>query len=197
MSKELAAVEIRGIRVLTTKQIAEAYGTTEEKIRWNFKYNRDKYVSGKHFVIIEGAELRELKSKCEFHTLFKQAKSVCFWTEKGALLHAKSLNTAKAWEVYDYLVDYYFRPKEKNVMVVSEQPQNQQDVLAQALLEANALLKERDERIKRLEGREKCLNQSNTRPVSETKEALVREIEKITNPFIIRQLWLTTKNIQR
>lgn len=159
MSKELAAVEIRGIRVLTTKQIAEAYGTTEEKIRWNFKYNRDKYVSGKHFVIIEGAELRELKSKCEFHTLFKQAKSVCFWTEKGALLHAKSLNTAKAWEVYDYLVDYYFRPKEKNVMVVSEQPQNQQDVLAQALLEANALLKERDERIKRLEGREKCSNQ--------------------------------------
>lgn len=197
MSKELAAVEIRGIRVLTTKQIAEAYGTTEEKIRWNFKYNRDKYVSGKHFVIIEGAELRELKSKCEFHTLFKQAKSVCFWTEKGALLHAKSLNTAKAWEVYDYLVDYYFRPKEKNVMVVSEQPQNQQDVLAQALLEANALLKERDERIKRLEGREKCSNQSNTRSVSETKEALVREIEKITNPFIIRQLWLTTKNIQR
>lgn len=197
MSKELTAVEIRGIRVLTTKQIAEAYGTTEEKIRWNFKYNRDKYVSGKHFVIIEGAELRELKSKCEFHTLFKQAKSVCFWTEKGALLHAKSLNTAKAWEVYDYLVDYYFRPKEKNVMVVSEQPQNQQDVLAQALLEANALLKERDERIKRLEGREKCSNQSNTRSVSETKEALVREIEKITNPFIIRQLWLTTKNIQR
>lgn len=55
MSKELTAVEIRGIRVLTTKQIAEAYGTTEEKIRWNFKYNRDKYVAGKHFVIIEGA----------------------------------------------------------------------------------------------------------------------------------------------
>ena len=35
------------------------------------------------------------------------------WTEKGALLHAKSLNTDKAWEVYDYLVDFYFRAKEK------------------------------------------------------------------------------------
>lgn len=32
---------------------------------------------------------------------------------KGALLHAKSLNTDKAWEVYDYLVDFYFRAKEK------------------------------------------------------------------------------------
>ena len=31
------------------------------------------------------------------------------WTEKGALLPAKSLNTDKAWEVYDYLVDFYFR----------------------------------------------------------------------------------------
>lgn len=31
------------------------------------------------------------------------------------LLHAKSLNTDKAWEVYDYLVDFYFRAKEKIV----------------------------------------------------------------------------------
>ena len=32
---------------------------------------------------------------------------------KGALLHAKSLNTDKAWQVYDYLVDFYFRAKEQ------------------------------------------------------------------------------------
>lgn len=108
----LQVLEVKGIRVLTTKQLAEAYGATEEKIRWNFKYNRDRYVQGKHHIIIAGDELREMKRKCEFHTLFKQAKSVCFWTEKGALLHAKSLNTDKAWEVYDYLVDHYFRTKE-------------------------------------------------------------------------------------
>lgn len=28
---------------------------------------------------------------------------------KGAFLHAKSLNTDKAWELYDKLVDSYFR----------------------------------------------------------------------------------------
>lgn len=33
--------------------------------------------------------------------------------KKGALLHAKSLNTDKAWEVYEYLVDFYFRAKEQ------------------------------------------------------------------------------------
>lgn len=108
---KLQVIEIKGERVLTTKQIAEMYETTEEKIRWNFKYNREKYKSGKHYIMISGDELREFKRECEFQTLFKQAKSVCFWTEKGALLHAKSLNTDKAWEVYDYLVDFYFRSK--------------------------------------------------------------------------------------
>ena len=34
------------------------------------------------------------------------------WTEKGALLHAKSLNTDKAWQAYDYLVDSYFKKQE-------------------------------------------------------------------------------------
>ena len=47
---------------------------------------------------------------------FKYAKSLYLWTEKGALLHAKSLNTDKAWEVYDYLVDFYFRVKEEPVV---------------------------------------------------------------------------------
>ena len=41
--------------------------------------------------------------------------------KKGALLHAKSLNTDKAWEVYDYLVDFYFRAKEgEKIPVVKE-----------------------------------------------------------------------------
>ena len=41
-----------------------------------------------------------------------RAAHLYLWTEKGALLHAKSLNTDKAWQVYDYLVDFYFRAKE-------------------------------------------------------------------------------------
>lgn len=34
------------------------------------------------------------------------------WTERGALLHAKSLNTDKAWAVYEQLVETYFRVKQ-------------------------------------------------------------------------------------
>lgn len=106
-------VEVRGIRVLTTKQIAEAYGADVKTVQYNFRYNKNKYVEGKHYIEIKDDELRRLKTRSEFQSSLKYAKRIYLWTEKGALLHAKSLNTDKAWEVYDYLVDFYFRAKEK------------------------------------------------------------------------------------
>ncbi len=131
--QDLQTIEVKGQRVLTTKQIAEAYGTEEDKIRWNYKYNKGKYKEGKHYILIQGEELRELKRECEFHPLLKQAKSVCFWTEKGALLHAKSLNTDKAWEVYDHLVDFYFRAKEEK----PEAAQGQKETEKKAVIPVN------------------------------------------------------------
>jgi toxin-antitoxin system, toxin component, bro family len=98
-------IEVRGIRVLTTKQLAELYGTDPERIKLNYRYNKERYIVGKHIIPIEDAELREFKARYQFNTSFKYAKSLYLWTEKGALLHAKSLNTDKAWEVYDYHVD--------------------------------------------------------------------------------------------
>ena len=108
-------IEVKGIKELTTRQIAEAYGTTKDKIIYNFNYNKDKYILGKHYIEVFGEELRRLKRTCEIQSSFKYAKSLYLWTEKGALLHAKSLNTDKAWQVYDYLVDFYFRTKEENL----------------------------------------------------------------------------------
>ena len=101
------------MKVLTTRQIAEAYGVSKDKIIYNFNYNKDRYVLGKHYIEVLGEELRRLKRTCEIQSSFKYAKTLYLWTEKGALLHAKSLNTDKAWEVYDYLVDFYFRAKEE------------------------------------------------------------------------------------
>ena len=108
-----ATVEVKGLKVLTTRQIAEAYGVSKDKIIYNFNYNKDRYVLGKHYIEVLGEELRRLKRTCEIQSSFKYAKTLYLWTEKGALLHAKSLNTDKAWEVYDYLVDFYFRAKEE------------------------------------------------------------------------------------
>lgn len=137
----LFVVESRGQRVLTSAQIAECYSTTVDCIKQNFHANKSRFVEGKHYISLTGNELKdfknkvripypvknenenevriphsaEIKAKYQFDTQFKYAKSLYLWTEKGALLHAKSFNTDKAWEVYDYLVDFYFRAKEKVV----------------------------------------------------------------------------------
>ena len=105
-------LEVKGIRVLTTKQIAELYEADLNTVRHNFRRNKDKYILGKHYIEVYGEELRMLKTRGGFVPSLKYAKSAYLWTEKGALLHAKSLNTDKAWQVYDYLVDFYFRAKE-------------------------------------------------------------------------------------
>lgn len=107
-------IEARGIRVLTTKQLANEYGAREIQISQNFTNNRSRFIEGKHYVSLSGDELRAFKKHFEnFELVNSRTSHLYLWTEKGALLHAKSLNTDKAWEVYDYLVDFYFRAKEK------------------------------------------------------------------------------------
>lgn len=107
-------VELKGIRVLTSKQLADEYGTTTDRIKQNFSCNRDRFVEGKHYISITGDELKLFKNQVGKNDLVASRTSYLYlWTEKGALLHAKSLNTDKAWQVYDYLVDFYFRTKEQ------------------------------------------------------------------------------------
>lgn len=105
----LTVTEYKNIRVLTTQQIAEAYGTDTKVVSYNFNHNKDRYVDGKHYICLTGDELRAFR---ENHDLPSNLNKIYLWTEKGAFLHAKSLNTDKAWEVYDRLVDEYFeKPK--------------------------------------------------------------------------------------
>ena len=106
-------IEINGIRVLTTEQLARNYGTQPKILQYNFSYNKKRYTEGKHYIALQGEELKKFKADLEIQGNLKYAHTLYLWTEKGALLHAKSLNTDKAWEVYDYLVDFYFRAKEK------------------------------------------------------------------------------------
>lgn len=110
---ELQIIEVKGKRVLTTEQIAALYGTDRKTISCNFSYNKKKYMLGKHYLKLEGTDLRAFKASQEIPEQLKYARIMYLWTEKGALLHAKSLNTDKAWEVYEYLVDFYFRAKEE------------------------------------------------------------------------------------
>ena len=106
----LTVIEYKEIRVFTTPQIAEAYGTDSKTISYNFNHNKERYKEGKHFILLVGEELRAFR---EIHDLPSNLNKLYLWTEKGAFLHAKSLNTDSAWDVYDRLVDDYFN-KNKN-----------------------------------------------------------------------------------
>ena len=67
--------------------------------------NKGRFIEGKHYIVLVGDELKNFKNQVEnFDLLASRTSHIYLWTEKGALLHAKSLNTDKAWEVYGYLM---------------------------------------------------------------------------------------------
>ena len=124
---ELQITEFRSIRVLTTQQIAEAYGTDAQVITNNFNRNKDRYSEGKHFICLTGNELRDFRAKNQ-NDVLPNANKFYLWTEKGAFLHAKSLNTDEAWAVYENLVDTYFNRK-KPLTALEQLQLTQQAVL--------------------------------------------------------------------
>lgn len=123
----LQVIEYRGKRVLTSQQLAEVYGTDSKTISYNFNYNRSRYIEGKHFICLTGDELKRYKTNLEIHESSRINK-LYLWTEKGAFMHAKSLNTDTAWEVYDRLVDSYFQKKN-----IDGTPVTYRDAIAQLL----------------------------------------------------------------
>ncbi len=90
--EELQIVEYNNIRVLTTQQVAEAYETEQQIVTNNFNRNKERYIEGKHFICLKGDELREFRAKNQ-NDVLPNANKLYLWTQKGCLLHAKSLNT--------------------------------------------------------------------------------------------------------
>lgn len=139
----LKVVEYNNIRVLTTQQIADAYETDTKQISYNFNHNKGRYKEGKHYILLTGDDLRAFR---EIHDLPSNINKVYLWTEKGAFLHAKSLNTDKAWEMYEKLVDFYFATKQ----AVNEELSPQMQLLMQmvnTMAEKELADKERDKQI--------------------------------------------------
>lgn len=131
---ELQITELNGQRVLTTQQIADGYGTTNKVISNNFNNNRTRFEEGKHFVLLVGEYLKEFLHSQNLGTQNKIRK-LYLWTEKGALLHAKSLGTDEAWDMYDILVDTYFKVQEEKQL--PQTPEQQISLLAQGNVNLN------------------------------------------------------------
>lgn len=110
---QLSVVEYKNTRVLTTLQLAESFESSSKIINRNFQRNRDRYISGIHYFALTGDELKEFKGMRQNDATLKYTSTLYLWTEKGAWLHAKSLNNEKAWQAYNMLIDSYYQIAEK------------------------------------------------------------------------------------
>lgn len=112
--------------VITTAQLAEVYGSTADNISDNFNRNKERFAVGKHYILLEGEDLRAFKNySAETGLVSKNARQLYLWTRRGASRHCKILGTDKAWEQFDYLEENYFDRKKANDAPLTLQQQIQ------------------------------------------------------------------------
>ncbi|WP_251962293.1 ORF6N domain-containing protein [Pseudomonas sp. Marseille-Q5299] len=110
----LPVVSHAGGRVVTTALLAKLYGTDDNNLIQNYQRNSGRFVAGKHFHKLEGAELKAFKdymTEGQVVQVAKNTRQIILWTERGAARHAKMLDTDEAWEVFEKLEDSYFQIK--------------------------------------------------------------------------------------
>ncbi|KEI01588.1 ORF6N domain-containing protein [Clostridium botulinum] len=158
---KLIPVEFKNQRIITTKVLADQYGTKEENIQMNFSRNEKRFIQDKHYYKLEGEMLKEFKNSLptESREPLKFAPILYLWTDRGAARHAKILDTDEAWEVYGELEESYFRVKETKPTCI-------EDVLIQSLQQMKEMKQQ--------------LNQVNNK-VLQTKEEVqaIREVVEI------------------
>lgn len=104
----LQVIEHKNMRVLTTKQLSWAFDSNDKIIMRNFQRNQERYEVGKHYFALTGEDLKQFKAARQNDVSLKFVSNLYLWTELGAWLHAKSLNTERAWEAYRMLIDNYY-----------------------------------------------------------------------------------------
>ena len=159
---ELTVLEHNSIRVMTTEQLAETYGCKAIHIQQNFKNNRERFVEGKHYFKLEGADLKAFKDSLENieAVVGSRAPSLILWTKQGAARHSKMLGTERAWDVFDELEESYFNPMRnmtpEEFLLCSAQRMVEQ---AKAIKAANARIDKVDERLLEVESKQMTIDE--------------------------------------
>lgn len=134
---DLIPVEYRAERVLTTEQLAQVYECEPNNIKKNFNSNKEHFEEGRHYYKVEGDALNDLRVTFSDLQISPKTRCLYLWTRRGASRHCKMLGTEKAWEMYDNLEENYFNPRPSKELTGRE-------LMAKALIEAQAVLAEKD-----------------------------------------------------
>ena len=135
----LVPLVYNGMRVIMSEQLAELYDTTSKIISFNFNNNRTKYVAGLHYFLLDGEEMKVFRDE---HGLPKNTRCIYLWTESGALLHAKSIRSDRAWDIYNELVNAYFRLREGAIVTYEQTYGDLSNLIGMAVSKINELTRE-------------------------------------------------------
>ncbi|NMA48628.1 MAG: hypothetical protein GX947_02480 [Tissierellia bacterium] len=91
--------------IITTKMLAEVYGTEETNIRTNFNNNKQRFKEGNHYYKLEGAELKAFKANLEGNLKF--TSKLILWTKQGCLLLISIFDKPITSECVDVLNKYF------------------------------------------------------------------------------------------
>lgn len=123
--------------VITTKMLAQGYGSEDRILSNNFKRNEDKFIEGVHYYKLQGEALKEFcthqNDECK---ISPKTRTLYLWTKRGALRHCKMLGTDRAWDMFDMLEENYF-----NTPKVQE-PEDELMIMSKAFLIATNKIKE-------------------------------------------------------
>lgn len=126
-------IEYCGNRVLTSQQVAEAYGVEHKSLMRNFQRNSKHFIEGTHYISLTGEELKRFKGERQNDATLKYVSSLYLWLEQGAFILAKSLNTEKAWKAYKALTEQYFKITHAKLPAVVEERISQLEAQVQEI----------------------------------------------------------------
>ena len=101
MENKLTPLEFNNQRIMTTKILAQEYGTEENNIKNNFNNNKNRFVEGKHYFKLQGEELKEFKkvvNEIDEQIISNKTTVITLRTDRGAARHANILDTDEAWD---------------------------------------------------------------------------------------------------
>lgn len=165
-------IEWKGMRVVTTETLAKGYGCDEKNIRMNLSRNLERFEEGKHYFMITGAELNNLRATASGSQISSKARATTLWTEKGAARMSKIVDTDEAWNFFERLEDAYFHPAKSAI------PQTYEEALEDLLakVKENRLIAEQRDHAVRTKA---WIGEKREATAMATASAAVREKNKL------------------
>ncbi|EHK0700007.1 phage antirepressor KilAC domain-containing protein [Salmonella enterica] len=139
----IPVLEWEGVRVVTTRTLANGYACAEKSIRMNLANNKSRFIEGMHIFTVSGKELADLRANMIGSQISSKARTVTLWTEKGAARMSKIVDTDEAWAFFEKLEESYFQQKQSSPTPAIPQSLPEALRLAAELAEQKEMLEQR------------------------------------------------------